>query len=94
MALLEGFSMGIPAVASDFGGNPYVVRNGESGLTFPKRDPQAMSERILRIYNDPTLYKTLSEGALALYEKEFTVQAMTEGLERVYRSLIKGGKKK
>lgn len=94
MALLEGFSMGIPAVASDFGGNPYVVRNGESGLTFPKRDPQAMSERILRIYNDPTLYKTLSEGALALYEKEFTVQAMTEGMERVYRSLIKGGKKK
>jgi len=37
MALLEGFSLGVPAIVSDFGGNPYVVTDGENGLIFPKK---------------------------------------------------------
>ncbi len=90
MALLEGFSMGIPALASDFGGNPYVVRTGESGLLFTKRDPKSLCEKLMAIYTDTALYKTLSKGAYALYEKEFTAEAMTNGIENVYRKLMRG----
>ena len=31
LALLEGMSLGIPAVVSDFGGNPGVIKNGQNG---------------------------------------------------------------
>lgn len=93
MALLEGFSMGVPAIASNFGGNPYVVRNGESGLLFEKRNAAALYRAIRTIYEDTALYKTLSEGAFALYQKEFTVQAMTHGMEAIYLQLMEDVKK-
>ena len=38
LSLLEGMSMGIPAVVSDFGGNPGVISNGENGFVFPSKD--------------------------------------------------------
>ena len=36
LALLEGMSLGIPAVVSDFGGNPGVIKNGQNGYSETK----------------------------------------------------------
>lgn len=38
LALLEGMSLGIPAVVSDFGGNPGVIKNGQNGYIVPKQN--------------------------------------------------------
>jgi glycosyltransferase involved in cell wall biosynthesis len=34
LAISEGMSLGIPCVASDYGGNPYMVENGVNGYIF------------------------------------------------------------
>ncbi|MFR6187280.1 MAG: glycosyltransferase [Lawsonibacter sp.] len=44
LALLEGMSLGLPTIASDYGGNPWLVTDGENGLLFPSRDSQAMAK--------------------------------------------------
>ena len=51
LALLEGMSLGIPAVVSDFGGNPGVIKNGQNGYIVPnicRKVLKRYSKRLLR----------------------------------------------
>ena len=38
LALSEGMSLGIPAVVSNYGGNPYMVKNGVNGYVYNSGD--------------------------------------------------------
>ncbi|MBQ8400417.1 MAG: glycosyltransferase [Clostridia bacterium] len=87
LALSEGYSLGIPAVASDFGGNPYMVTDGWNGYLVPQRDPAALAEKIAVIADDPVLYGKLCTGARESYEKKFTAAAMTRQMEALYREI-------
>lgn len=87
MALLEGFSIGVPAIVSDFGGNPYVVSDEDNGLLFPKHDALALSKAILRMKQDGDLYQKTAKGAIDIFEEKFTAQKMTENMQDVYYSL-------
>lgn len=89
MALLEGFSLGLPAVVSDFGGNPYVVEDGVNGLIFPARNPAALADAIRRIAEDPALCTHLSEGARKSYAERFRVQQMVRQTEDYYTEVLK-----
>ena len=49
LALLEGMSIGVPAVVTDFGGNPGVITNGENGYIVPIKSPKETAESIEKI---------------------------------------------
>ena len=87
IALLEGMSLGIPAVVTDYGGNPGVIQNGENGFLVGIKDPTAMADRMQQILTDPALYQTLSRGAKEIFAKTFTAEAMSRQIEQVYDSL-------
>ncbi len=84
MSLLEGFSLGVPAVVSDFGGNPFVVEHGENGLIFAKKDAHALFEAILAMKQDDALLKRCMRGAKQSFETRFTAEKMTIEMEKVY----------
>ena len=86
LALSEGMSLKVPAVATDFGGNPYMITDGVNGLLVPKKDSHAMAEAILKLIEDRELLSRLGEGARDQYEKKFTAAAMTRQLEKIYDS--------
>lgn len=88
LALSEGYSLGIPAVASDFGGNPYMVTDDWNGYIVPQRDPAALANTIAKIMDDPALHEKLCKGALESYEKKFTASAMTRQLEALYEKAV------
>ena len=88
LALLEGMSLGIPAVVSDFGGNPGVIRDGVNGFVVPKRNAQALADGIEKLLNDDGLYARMSENSKNIFAKTFTAEAMTRQTEDVYSSLI------
>ncbi len=87
LSLLEGMSMGLPAVASDCGGNGYLIRSGENGILVPKQNPTALAEALTTLYQDKTLYQTLSEGAKTRFFSEFTAEHYAKNLEAVYHDL-------
>ena len=89
LALAEGFSRSVPAVASDYGGNPYMVTDGVNGFLVPQRSPEAMAEKIDLLIEDRALLARLSAGARELYEKKFTAAAMTRRLEALYEASVK-----
>ena len=84
LALSEGMSLSIPAIATTYGGNPYMITDGVNGFLVPERDPKAMADKICLIIESPELYSKLSSGARKMYEKKFTASAMTKQLEVLY----------
>lgn len=88
LALLEGMSIGVPAVVSDFGGNPGVIKDGVNGFVVPKQNSDALADGILKLLNDEKLYAEMSEGAVEIFEKTFTAKAMTKNTEDLYIKVI------
>ena len=94
LSLSEGMSLGIPSVVSDCGGNTYMVKNGENGLTFPMQNEEALAMAIIRLYCDKELYKNCSANAYGRYCTEFTAKAMTNKLMLLYKSEYENYQKK
>lgn len=88
LALSEGFSLSVPAVATTYGGNPYMITEGVNGLLVPEKDAPAMADAILSLIRDRDRLATLSRGARELYEKKFTARAMTAQLEALYEASV------
>ena len=93
LALSEGMSVGVPAVASDFGGNPYMIRDGYNGLLFPSKDAAALAGALLTLYRDRKLLHTLGENARSFYAEHLTARGMTEQMEDYYRTLYEQKKR-
>jgi len=89
LSLLEGMSLGIPAVVSDFGGNPGVIKNGENGIIVPKQDSECLADALEKLLTDHEMYEKMSERALRIFEKEFTAEVMTRKTEDLYKRVLK-----
>lgn len=87
-ALLEGMSLGIPAIVSDFGGNPYVIENDVNGLIVPKRDAMAMRTAIVELKGDTERYNNMRKNGERIFSERFTSRAMTAATELEYILLM------
>ena len=92
LALLEGMSLGLPSVASDYGGNPWVIRDGEEGILFPSRDAAALADAMERLIRDPELRRAMGSRALERYQREFTGEVFARNTEKIYLDILKGAK--
>jgi glycosyltransferase involved in cell wall biosynthesis len=88
LALSEGMSLGIPAIASDYGGNPYMVKNSVNGFLYPQRNAAALAKRIL-LLEDKKLYHKLASGARNRFDRELNCARMTRLTENLYIELLK-----
>jgi glycosyltransferase involved in cell wall biosynthesis len=89
LALSEGMSIGVPSVVSDYGGNPYMVRDGENGAVVPQNDPEALARAISRLCTDERLYARLSQGARERFLEELNAASMTKKTEKLYCELFR-----
>ena len=62
-ALIEYAGVGLPAVATDVGGNREIVQEGHTGFLVPPASPEAMAERICRLLSDSALRTKFGENA-------------------------------
>ena len=90
MALLEGMSLGLPTIASDYGGNPCVIEDGTCGLLFPSRNAPALADAMERLMDSPSERAALGARAREIYEERFTGEAFARATERVYLDILKG----
>lgn len=88
LSLLEGMSLGIPAVVSDFGGNPGVIKDNENGFLVPSKDYKSLCEKIKLVMDDKELYNRLCEGSRRIFEDEFTADKVTRRIEQVYDNVF------
>ncbi|MDR2421666.1 MAG: glycosyltransferase family 4 protein [Oscillospiraceae bacterium] len=87
MSLIEGMSIGVPAIASDAEGNRHLIEDGENGLLFRSGDAAALAEAIRRLYSDAAERARMSSRAREIYEERFTAAVPVRKTEDVYRAL-------
>lgn len=90
LSLLEGMSIGLPAIVSDFGGNPGVVTHGENGLIFRTKDSDDMYEKLKMYLADEGLRRKLHENSKKIFERKFRAEINTRNIESVYFSVVEG----
>lgn len=94
LALLEGMSIGVPAVVSDFGGNPGVIKDGKNGYVVPKQNSAALKKGIERLLCDDERYNIMSAISKEMFNSTFTAEAMTRNTEEFYNEIIERKKVK
>ena len=87
LALSEGMSLGIPCVVSDYGGNPYMVRDGENGYVYRAGDSSELAEKIQKI-KDGQNYDRLSKNCRLRFGHELNARTMSEKTQRFYLDLV------
>lgn len=82
---LEAMEHKLPVIATDEGGIPDVVKNGENGLLCKKRDADSLASSIAILCDDEKLRQAMGEDGYRKFKENFTLQAfenkIVEGLQ-------------
>lgn len=71
-ALMEAMASGCACIASDVGGNRFLMQNGLSGFLFPKGDREALRSHIQRLVDDPEKREAMGRAARERIEQVFS----------------------
>src|SRR3989441_2709447 len=77
-------ALGLPVVASDAGGNPDLIRSGETGLLVAPLDPAAWAEALGRLLGDGGFSDRLAAAGRAYVRREFTLERTPDRTQAVY----------
>lgn len=84
LATSECMSLGIPTVASDFGGNREMIFPNENGLLFECDNFFSLEYALSKLLADRVLYEKLSAGALRCYRDMFSLDRMASQYRALY----------
>ena len=88
IALLEAMAMGKTIVATPTDGTKEVITHEDNGLVIPYTQPQALTDAILRFYDDRTLYEQCGSHAHALVAQRFNAERVSAAVAEIYREVI------
>lgn len=90
LVVLEAMQQGLPCVATEVGGIPDIVADGQTGLLIPPRDAAALAEAIGTLLGDAPRRQAMGAAARQRYEQLFTLdrfeQRLTEILLQCFHS--------
>ncbi|MCD6284238.1 glycosyltransferase family 4 protein [bacterium] len=78
-----------PVIASNVGGIPEVVIDGETGFLVPPKDPQAIAEKVIFLLKNPQIAKEMGEKGYQKVKENFTQERLARNYEKLYEELIK-----
>jgi glycosyltransferase involved in cell wall biosynthesis len=90
LSILEAMALSRPVVASNVGGIPEMIENGETGLLVPPHDSEALGNAIARLLTDHPYADTLARAGHDLVYEHFCVELMVRAIETIYDESIEG----
>lgn len=86
-AIIEGMSLGRPAVVTNVGGIPTLVDDGVTGLVIAPNDSRALADALVRLLSDPAYAASLGDAARRRYLERYTPEIMSRSLEDIFTGL-------
>lgn len=88
LTTVEAMASGLPVVATRCGGPEEIVEEERTGLLVDVGDLDAMVRRVEELRRSPSLRKKLGSAARQLATRSYSVTAMLNSYDRLYRSLL------
>ena len=85
---LEAMACGVPVIGSAVGGITFTIKDGETGLLVPRRDPASLAERLRFLLEHPAERRLMGRAARVRVEREFTWPVVAERTASVYHGLL------
>lgn len=93
MALLEAMSYGIPAIASDVGDVPKIIKQNVNGILVPTMKPKQIYEAIIKLYKNRELGLKFAERGKIFIHNKFNVKSWISKIENEYNEIVENGEK-
>jgi glycosyltransferase involved in cell wall biosynthesis len=90
IALLEAAAAGLPAVASDAGGNREIVQDGSTGIVVTGRVPELFARAFESLADAPEVRARMGAQARRWVEEHGSLQAMARRYEAAYAGARNG----
>jgi glycosyltransferase involved in cell wall biosynthesis len=83
-ALMEAMSSGCACIATDVGGNAFLLQNGVSGFLYPPGDREALRAHIRRLLDDVAKRRSMGEAARKRIEETFSWEVVGKQYEALF----------
>jgi glycosyltransferase involved in cell wall biosynthesis len=81
---------GCCAIASRVGGNPELVRDGETGLLFEPGDAASLAERLRAVIHSDDLRLTLADSGARFVAANFRTARSVVRMQEIYAGFLDG----
>jgi glycosyltransferase involved in cell wall biosynthesis len=82
----QAMALSKPVVGTRVGGTPEMIEDNETGLLVPPADSDALAAAISRLCGDAFMRRRMGNAGRDLVEAQFSLRAMTDKIEALYRS--------
>ncbi|NNE46227.1 MAG: N-acetyl-alpha-D-glucosaminyl L-malate synthase BshA [Rhodothermales bacterium] len=90
LAALEAMACGVPVVASDIGGLPELISDGETGFLCPLDDVSCFADRIRSLLDDESMRDNMGRAARESAADRFDVNRIIPMYEEYYERVKAG----
>jgi glycosyltransferase involved in cell wall biosynthesis len=88
VTIIEALAAGRPVVATDVGGVPDVVDEGESGFLVAPGDTEALAERLELLARDPERRASMGAAGRERVLRRYAVERLVDDVDALYRELL------
>lgn len=88
IVLIEALCSKVPVIATNVGGIPEIVKDGETGILVPSQDPKALLNAMLSLIENPEVARKMSKRGREVALSKFSGQRHARDMERLYSSLV------
>ena len=79
---------GCPVVATQVGGLPDVIENGETGYLVPAQQPAALAAAMLKLISNPQKAEQMGRAAQLSVKDKFSIGRLISETESLYQDLV------
>jgi glycosyltransferase involved in cell wall biosynthesis len=88
VAAVEAAACQLPVIASNIGGLPEVVAEGETGFLVPARDPGAIAKKLELLIADESLRRSMGQKGREFVKKYYVWQTNAARMEELYFQIL------
>jgi len=88
LTVIEAMSFSKPVIGSNLGGITEIIDDGIDGYLVEANNSNLLTEKIIRLWDDNSLVKTMGENALLKVKERFSKEAHLNKIKDVYEKVL------